>query len=123
MESKISIDRVVDAFLTLAGQEALSSGRILCSTAAETLGSWLDRSKQIGECEASLNYAAACMAYYRYVLKSTDDTRSIKAGDITVNDDSDKMVSFAKNLMDDALHSVEHLFKPKRFAFVKTEVC
>ncbi len=123
MENKISIDRVVDAFLTLAGEDSLSDARVLCYTAAETLGSWLDVSKEIGESEASVNYAAACMAFYRYTLKNAGDGQSIKAGDITVNDGSEKAVSYAKSLMDDALKSVEHLLKPKRFAFVKTEVC
>lgn len=123
MEKTISIDRVVDAFLVLAGESALAEGRVLCSTATETLESWLDRSKDVASGQGSLNYAAACMAFYRYTLKNAGDATNIKAGDITVRDDSKNTVGYAKSLMDDAIKSVEHLLKCKRFAFVKTEVC
>lgn len=123
MEKIISIDRVVDAFLVLAGENALKEGRVLCNTSAETLESWLDHSKDIALGQDSLNYAAACMAFYRHTLKNAGDGTNIKAGDITVRSDSNATVEYAKNLMDDAVKSVEHLLKCKRFAFVKTEVC
>lgn len=123
MEKLVSINRVVDAFLVLTGKKALSEGRVLCSTAAETLESWLDRSKDISAHNESVNYAAACMAFYRYTLENAGDTTSIKAGDITVKEESESTVGYAKILMDDALKAVEHLLKCKRFAFIKTEVC
>ncbi len=123
MNYKISIDRVVDAFLVLAGDKALSDGRVLCRTSAETLESWLNPNKEYEDFIGSICYAAACMAFYRYTLKASGSTQSIKAGDITVNDVSEKTVGYAKSLMDDAVGAIEHLLKSKRFAFVKTEVC
>ncbi len=122
MEYKISIDRVVDCFLELAGTEALSDGRIFCRTAVETVEARLDSSKDFTSAESSVAYAAATLAFYRYTLKNADPESSIKAGDISVTDVSEKAVANAKALMDEAFCAISGLLKPKSFAFVKTEV-
>lgn len=122
MEHIISIDRVVDRFLALAGEASAAEGRIFCRTAAETVESWVDRSRLTEAYGEGLDYAAATVAFYRFTLKNSGNAQSVKAGDITVTDLSDRSVEFAKSLMQDALKAVEHLFKPKRFAFMKTEV-
>ena len=122
MEYKISIDRVVDAFLTLAENDAVDQSRVFCRTAADTVDSWIDKTKDLAVADGALCYAAATVAFYRYTLKKSGAAQSVKAGDITINDQPEKTVNYAKGLMQDALAAVEHLFKPKRFAFMKTEV-
>ena len=122
MEYCVDIDRVVEEFLTLAGQEAIESGVLFCRTAAQTVDTWLDKRNDICSSLGPICYAAATMAFYRYTLKSSGSVQSVKAGDITVTDHSEKTVAYAKGLMQDALKAVEHLLKPKRFAFMKTEV-
>lgn len=122
MAYKISIDRVVDAFLELAGEEALSDGRVFCRTAADTVGSWVDPKKELAPHDGEISYAAACIAFYRYTLKSSGGADTVKAGDITVTDGSQKTVGYAERLMEDAVHAVSPLLKPRRFAFVGTEV-
>lgn len=122
METQVNLDLTVDAFVSLAGEDALTDGRVLCRTAAETVESWLDPKKENQITTTSISYAAATIAFYRYTLKSSGNAQSIKAGDITVNDSSEKSVEYAKSLMHDALHSIEHLFLPRQFAFIKTEV-
>ncbi len=122
MEYQVSIDRVVDAFLSLAGKETADESRVFCRTAAHTVDSWIDRSKDLWRSDGALCYAAATIAFYRYTLKNSGSAQSVKAGDITINDKSEKTVAYAKGLMQDALSAVEHLFKSKRFAFIKTEV-
>ena len=122
MEYQVSIDRVVDVFLSLAGKQAAEESRVFCRTAAGTVDSWVDKSKDLCESDNQLCYAAATVAFYRYTLKNSGTAQSVKAGDITVTDQSEKTVAYAKGLMQDALKAVENLFKPKRFAFMKTEV-
>lgn len=122
MEEKVNLDLTVDAFISLAGEQALTDGRVLCRTAAETVESWLDPKKVAQITATSVSYAAATIAFYRYTLKISGNAKSIKAGDITVNDASEKSVEYAKSLMHDALHSIEHLLLPRKFAFMKTEV-
>lgn len=117
----ININSVVDAFLNLAGKEALSEGRVFCNTSTETIASWLDNKKDLSANDLSICYAAACMAFYRYTLKNEKAAQSVRAGDITVTDMSDKIVEYSKGLMEDALKAIEHLLKPKRFAFIRTE--
>lgn len=122
MEHIISIDLVVDRFLALAGESSAAEGRIFCRTAAETIENWVDHSRLTEGCSEGLDYAAAAVAFYRFTLKNSGNAQSVKAGDITVTDLSDRSVEYAKSLMQDALNAVKHLFKPKRFAFMKTEV-
>ena len=122
MEYKISIDRVVDAFLTLADNGAIDQSRVFCRTAADSVDSWLDKTKDLAVADGPLCYAAAAVAFYRYTLKNSGAAQSVKAGDITIKDQSEKTVAYAEGLMREALTAVEHLFKPKRFAFMKTEV-
>lgn len=122
MEYKVSIDRVVEGFEQLVGKVTSADGRLFCRTAAETVNSWLDPKKEPAAHSTELCYAAATIAFYRFTLKSSGENDSIKAGDITVTDNSEKTVSFAEKLMKDAIKAIEPYLKPKRFAFIGTEV-
>ncbi len=123
MEYKVSIDRVVDGFLTLAEDAKPDDGRIFCKVAADTVTSWVDPKKEPNKHDSELCYAASAMAFYRYILKSSGHADTFKAGDITVTDGSEKTVAYAKQLMNDALMRIEPYLKSRRFAFIGTEVC
>ena len=122
MDYKISIDTVVDMFLSLAGDGSLHDGRVFCRTAADTVESWLDQKKELTSHDREICYAAAGIAFYRYTLKTSCGADTVKAGDITVTDGSEKTVAYAKTLMQDAINAVTPLLKPRRFAFMGTEV-
>ena len=118
----VSIDKVVEGFKVLAGESNAIDGYIFCRTAANTVNSWLDKHKELSPHDEEISYAAATIAYYRFILKNSGENDSIKAGDITVTDNSEKSVAFAEKLMKDAIKSIEPYLKPKRFAFIGTEV-
>ena len=120
MNYKISIDTVVDIFTSVAGDNETANGRVFCRSAIGMLEEMLDNKKNLSGNSYQICYAAACVAYYRYILHKNTGALDIKAGDITVNDCSDNVSEHAKNLMSDALNSISHLMKPKRFAFIKT---
>ena len=120
MSYKISIDRVVDIFSSLAGSDALTDGRVFCRSASAALSEWLDGSKSLADNDYQICYAAACIANYRYTLNRNADAFDIKAGDITVNDCSQRTAEYASRLMSNALEAISHLLRPKRFAFIKT---
>ncbi len=122
MEYKVSIDKVVEGFKALAGEKASDEGSIFCRTAAETVNSWLDPKRELLAHNTEICYAAATVAFYRFTLKNSGENDSIKAGDITVTDNSEKSVGFAEALMKDAVKAIEPYLKPKRFAFIGTEV-
>ena len=122
MDYTISIDTVVDMFLYMAGDGSLNDGKVFCRTAADTVNSWLDPKKELAPHDREICYAAACIAFYRYTLKASCGCDTVKAGDITVTDGSENTVAYAKALMSDAVQAVSALFKPRRFAFLGTEV-
>ncbi len=122
MGYEVSIDKVVEGFEQLAGKNTAVDGRIFCRTATETVNNWLDTKKELLSHDTEICYAASTVAFYRFVLKNSGENNSIKAGDITVTDNSEKSVSFAEALMKDAIKSIEPYLKPRRFAFIGTEV-
>lgn len=122
MEYKININRVVDVFLSLSDDVELGDGRVFCLSATDTVQSWLDLNKEPQKHDYEICYAAGTIAFYRYILKLSGNADTFKAGDITVTDCSEKTVDYAKQLMSDALLSIEPYLKSRRFAFIGTEV-
>lgn len=118
MEYEISIDRVVEMFSVLTGNEDASSGSIFCRSAAAMVSDWLNPEKDLQSKDFQICYAAATTAFYRYCLQSVGGSTDIKAGDISVKDNSSERLSFAERLMHDALHDIEPICHPKRFAFI-----
>lgn len=117
MKKFIVIDKVIDIFLSLSGAEDFKDADVFCKTASDVVESWLDKRKVSEEHIYSVCYLAACLANYRYALKESLEPVNIKAGDISVKSADQTAISAAKVLYDDALQSVSHLLKLKRFAF------
>ena len=113
----IVIDKVIDIFLSLSSAENFKDADVFCKTAADVVESWIDRRKVREEHSYAVCYLAACLANYRYTLKKSLEPVSIKAGDISIDAADKTAVSAAKVLYEDALQSVNHLLKLKRFAF------
>lgn len=102
----------------MSGSSDAAVNAVFCRSSVNVLQSLLDRRKELFESNQSICYAAACMANYRYVLKKmTEETADVRAGDVTVNAHSEKAVGYAEKLMNDALSSIGHLLKSKRFVF------
>ena len=118
MGVKISLDKVVDIYSSLRGGEISSEDRVFCKTAAGLIERWLDPKKSIADFQYEVCYAAATMANYRRALNENTSLADFKAGDITVNDKSEKAIENAHKLYEDAMASIGHLLKPKTFAFV-----
>ena len=117
MKKFIVIDKVIDIFMSLSGTEDFKDADVFCKTAAEVVESWIDNRKASEEHSYGICYLAACLANYRYTLKKSLDPVNIKAGDISIETADKSAVSAAKVLYEDALQSVSHLLKLKRFAF------
>lgn len=120
MSYRVSIDKTVDMFLTLSGEKGKEYGRVFCRTAAETVSGFLNSREELAAHDSEICYAAACIAFYRYTLKISTESGTLKAGDITVTDCSEKTTASAEKMMREALRAIEPLCKPKRFAFVGT---
>ena len=118
MAVKLSLDKVVDIYSSLLDGQTSAEDRVFCKTAAGLLERWIDPKKVTGDVSYEVCYAAATMANYRRVLNESTSLADFKAGDITVNDRSEKAVENAHKLYEDAMVAIGHLLKPKTFAFV-----
>lgn len=118
MDYRISLDGVITEFSVLSDVSDASVSATFCRSSVNVLQSLLDKRRELAENDRSICYAAACMANYRYTLKKMSAENSdVRAGDVTVYNRSEKTVEYAERLMTDAMKSIGHLLKSKRFVF------
>ena len=121
MENILPVDKIITTFFDLSGETEADKWRNHCATSAVSIIAMLKPGIDVATDEWKLCYAAACMAFYRYVLSgAAEGITVLKAGDVTVNTSSDNAVTYARSLLEDALMPIGSLLIPKGFAFHAT---
>ncbi|HHW45538.1 MAG TPA: hypothetical protein GXX17_01335 [Clostridiales bacterium] len=115
--AEINLNNVLYMFLELSGEQDAVSWVGHCNLAAGALKALL---KDIDpERRQEIEYAAACIAYFRYALKKAScEAEAFRAGDVTVRNSHGKNAGFARRLLEDALLSISDLVKDRRFKFL-----
>ena len=96
-------DRVMAYFAALSGLscEELFERRYLCEMSMVDINRMLPENADC--CGGRKEYAAAALAYYRYVLWSiADGDTDVKVGDVSVKSDSERL-AYAERILNDAL--------------------
>ncbi len=113
---------VLEHFTLLSGlaEEEAKTWLPLCHWAVASLFGKLDQDTDLVANHALLCYAAGAMAYYKYVLRnaSREGTTSFSAGDVKVTENTHHSATLAKQLYEDAVQSVAHLFAADDFQFM-----
>ncbi len=118
MINSLPLDRVTDMFSVLSGEADNATYSALCESAVFTLLSRVKPSAPREKWENGLIYAAACLAFYRYTLSRGCDNVSVyKAGDVNIQNRPDGARESAKELLRDALISVDGCLKHSAFCF------
>ncbi|MEG1886725.1 MAG: hypothetical protein RR177_01240, partial [Oscillospiraceae bacterium] len=115
----ISLDRnlILEVFASLSECNGATASPF-CDSAKLSTERMLRDDCDIYNNMCALCYAAGCMAFYRYTVKTAiEDTPSFKAGDLSITQSTEKNITFARMLLCDALDDVRDLLKAKRFAF------
>lgn len=116
MNITLSLSSVGKVFSSLSGEEAAENEALLLA-ATRSICAMLRRGNYKNR-ENELIHAAACLAFYRYILaKQSEGMSSYKAGDITINSDILSAGKTARALLDDALAAISDCLKPKNFCF------
>ncbi len=111
MNTCLNANEVAQVFGALTGGAAAGEAALLCKSAAESICGRLSDGADIAKNHAALCYAAGCLAAYRFRIKNELDPQpEFKAGDISVKP-SGTSLEAAKQLLDDALSGIRHLFK------------
>lgn len=117
----MNIETILQLFCRLSGLDtaAVSENRFLCETALDLIQSRLDPEADLSGCGSRLNYAAAALAYYRYVLKNlTDgDLSEIKVGEISAKSSASREAEAAEKLCKDAFDGIRSLLQQEGFVF------
>ncbi len=96
-------DRVIELFATLSGlsEDEVGEYRYLCGISMAEISRMLPENAH--GCGGREEYAAAALAYYRYVLWSvTECGGNIKVGDVSVGSES-KRLEYAERIWKEAL--------------------
>lgn len=113
----INLNNVLYIFLQLSGEQNVEDWIDHCSLSVNTLRAVLKHADPGRRQE--IEYAAACMAYFRYVLKKAScEAEAFRAGDVSVRNAQNKNTEFARRLLEDALAAISPFIEDKRFKFM-----
>lgn len=121
----IDISLVVERFLLYAGLEQ-ADGKItsLCQSSKNRMESLIKSTAE--DNDDRLIVAAASDAFYQWSLlkKAVDEESfsSLRAGDITVKNDSDSVIKAAEKIRDEAFKALEGLIDDRGFYFGEVSI-
>lgn len=116
----MNIEDVVDIFGRLSGLSAedILKFRFMCRTSYEYVNSHIKSGTNMSVYGGRLCFAAAALAYYRYLLWSLTDGRDeIKIGEVSVKPVSGKQIEAAEKLYKDSFSAVSDVMCDEGFVF------
>ncbi len=118
MKNTLPVRSVVSLFFDMTGEYDTEKWIDFCKASCNIILTSLRDDADIAANESSLCYAAACHAFYMYVLRGcASGIASFKAVDISINTVSDLTLSAAKTVFEGAMANIAPLLKSTRFAF------
>lgn len=113
----MDIENVLRIFGSLSGldEPAVTQYRYLCDMAFDNIASRL-RDAESQQDGGRADFAAAALAYYRYVLLCVTDPGGITVGEVTVRDQGQRL-EYADRLMKEALADIRELADDREFVF------
>jgi len=118
MNKSIPVGKVLSIFFDMTGETEAEDWMDFCKASCQTVSSSLRDDVDMNENVGLLSYAAACHAFYMYVLRGcASGVASFKAVDIAVESANELTLSAAKTIFEGAMASIAHLLKGTRFSF------
>lgn len=116
----MNIENVVDIFSRLSSLSAedILKFRFMCETAMYNVNSYIKKDIDMSDYDGRLCFAAAALAYYRYILWSLTESGNgeVKMGDFTVKANANQLDAAAK-LCDGAFDAIKEITKDIGFVF------
>lgn len=115
----MDIENIISVFSRLSGsdEETSVNFRFMCENAKDYILSHLKPKSDMASCCGKLEFAAAALAYYRYILWSVAES----GGDITVGDVSVKsssaVLANAQKICEQAFADISDVFDNGCFVF------
>lgn len=117
----MNIENVIDIFTRLSALEAedVLKFKFMCENAMEFVNSRIKDNVNTGAYGGRLCFAAAALAYYRFVLWSLTDSGGdeIKIGEVTIKPTASKQLEAAEKLCREAFDSLGEIMPDDGFVF------
>lgn len=117
----MDIEKIVQIFCRLSGidSEDAVGFRFMCETALSYVMSHIKHDADTRGCGGRINFAAAALAYYRYVLWSLTDGQlnEVKVGDISVKRTGNRELDAADKLCREAFSNISDILENDEFVF------
>lgn len=113
-------ENILSIFSRLSGidEENSVTFRFICETAQNYILSHLKPHTDMGSCSGRLEFAAAALAYYRYLLWSvTENGDSITIGEVSVKNTASDKLSAAVSICEQAFADISDVFDNGNFVF------
>lgn len=115
----MDIENIISVFSRLSGIDEESSVmlRFICENTQDYIISHLKPDADICGCSSKLEFAAAALAYYRYILWSdTENGENITVGDISVKGSAERLEK-AYRIYRQAVSDISDIFDDGCFVF------
>ena len=115
----MDIENIISVFSRLSGsdEETSVNFRFMCENAKDYIISHLKPDSDVNSCCGKLEFAAAALAYYRYILWSiTESGGDITVGDISVKSSS-SILANAQKICEQAFSDISDVFDNGYFVF------
>ena len=118
MKKELPIRFVLSTFFDMTGESDTESWVDFCEASCDIILSSLRDDADIDKNQGKLCHAAACHAFYMYVLRGcANGIATFKAVDISISSVNELTLSAAKTIFEGAMASIAHLLKRTKFAF------
>ena len=115
----MDIENIISVFSRLSGsdEETSVNFRFMCETAKDYITAHLKPNSDTSSCGSKLEFAAAALAYYRYILWSdTENGENITVGDISVKSSAERLEK-AYKIYQQAVEDISDIFDNGCFVF------
>lgn len=117
----LNIENVVDIFgrLSSLAAEDIIKFRFMCENAVDNVKSYIKSDVNTSAYDGRLCFAAASLAYYRYVLWSLTDggNDEIKMGEFSIKPAAEKRLDAAAKLCKEAFKELMDIMRDDSFVF------
>lgn len=117
----MNIEKVLDIFTRLSSltAEDVVKFRFMCENAVDYVNGHIKNGIDISAYDGRLCFAAAALAYYRFMLWNMTDSANdeVKVGEISVKPVIGKQLDFAEKLCKEAFDSIGEIMLDDGFVF------
>lgn len=116
---RLKSENILTLFSRLSGldQENCIRFRFICETAKAFVSSKIKSGSDTSDNSGRLEFAAAALAYYRYILWSVTDGGDVTVGEVSVKQSYSEKLNASVKLCEEAFRDISDIIQNDGFVF------